>query len=101
MNKMNLFLALLIVGFFSGCTSMQERLAKHVGCTKDEANVVRNMSVPGYEEYSVTCKQVEYSCKLTPFSEVCNPADKPAAAPAAAEPVKTATPVKTKAKPKK
>ncbi|MBC7740945.1 MAG: carboxymuconolactone decarboxylase family protein [Bdellovibrionaceae bacterium] len=101
MNKMNLVIGLLAVGFLSGCVSMHERLAKKVGCTKEESKVERTLLVPAYEEYSVQCKNVEYKCNIAPFTEVCNPVDKPVvAAPAKTAPAKTAT-APTKAKVKK
>jgi hypothetical protein len=77
MNTLKMLSGALVASVvLAGCASMEERLAKKVGCEKDEAHVVRNLMVPGYTEYTVSCKKVDYSCKIAPFTEVCNPVDK-------------------------
>lgn len=72
MNTKMLLALTLTAAVFTGCASMEEKLAKHVGCTKEEATVTRELMVPAYQEYKVMCKNVEYSCKIAPFTEVCD-----------------------------
>jgi hypothetical protein len=73
MNKLLVVLSLIVsAGLFTGCTTMEEKWGKKVGCTKDEVKVDRRVNAPGYQEYQVICKNVEYSCKQAPFTERCD-----------------------------
>lgn len=97
--KTKIILGMALALTFSGCASMESQLAKRVGCTEQEAQVTRNVNAPGYQEYTVVCKQVEYSCKIAPFTEVCNPKEnKPVAtsAPVEQKPVEKKAPAKKK-----
>lgn len=65
-------LVLLFVVFgLAGCASIQERLAKRVGCDPTKLTIQNELHVPAYTEYNFTCDGRKYTCRQAPFHDSC------------------------------
>ena len=60
----------LLLGL-AGCASIQEKLAKRVGCDKTKLVVNNQLHVPAYTEYKFTCEGKDYVCRDAPFHSSC------------------------------
>jgi len=71
LKKILLFAAVLFAG--SACTTLEERLAKRVGCNHERLAVHFKMNVPAYSQYEFICEGKKWTCRDAPFVETCNP----------------------------
>lgn len=63
--------ALVLLGL-SGCASIQERLAKRVGCDHTKLKMKNEIHVPAYTEYTFICESKDYVCRDAPFYSTCH-----------------------------
>lgn len=68
---MRLTVALFLMLGLAGCASLQERLAKRVGCDQTKLQVKNQLHVPAYTEYTFTCEGKDYVCRDAPFHSSC------------------------------
>jgi hypothetical protein len=71
MKATNLLLAVGVLAL-TGCASLQERLAKRVGCNPTELTVKDQLHVPAYTEYKFVCEGKNYVCRDAPFVSKCD-----------------------------
>ena len=69
---MKSILLLLVLFALTGCASLQERLAKRVGCDHNKLMVKNQIHVPAYTEYTFTCEGKNYVCRDAPFYSNCH-----------------------------
>jgi hypothetical protein len=65
-----IIVAVLFLGL-AGCASIQERLAKRVGCDQTKLTLRDQLHVPAYTEYHFTCEGKEWVCRDAPFHSNC------------------------------
>jgi len=73
--KKFLGLSIALFGFMilSGCTTLEQRLAKRVGCDDTKLSVAKDWQVPGaYRQYEFTCENQKWTCRDAPFVKTCN-----------------------------
>jgi hypothetical protein len=74
MTKLCALLTLAAVA--TGCATLEERLAKRVGCDSTKLKVTKELHVPAYHQYNFTCEAKKYTCRDAPFYSQCNEGDK-------------------------
>ena len=66
--------ALFLLVALSGCTTLEERLGRRVGCEPSKVVVTEQINVPAYNQYKLTCNGKEkYVCRDAPFYNNCEP----------------------------
>lgn len=83
MKKIFILISLLAL---AGCATLQERLAKRVGCDPSKLLLNNQLNVPAYSQYDFTCEGKTYVCKDAPFHKSCE--EKGSSQPADATPKK-------------
>ncbi len=97
---MKKFLLFVMLVALAGCATLEERLAKRVGCDPTKVVVKNRTSVPAYSQYNFTCDGTAYVCRDAPFHSSCDvEASATSATTATPAPVKEEKPAgKTKKK---
>lgn len=63
---------LALVTVCAGCQTLEERLAKRVGCDASTVKVTKQLHVPAYTQYNFNCENKKFTCRDAPFYSDCS-----------------------------
>lgn len=55
------------------CQTLEQRLAKKVGCDEKDLSVKNRINAPGYSQYEFICEGKKHTCRDAPFFSNCTP----------------------------
>jgi hypothetical protein len=56
----------------TGCVTLEQQLARRVGCNHQKLSIQKQINSPGYQQYNFTCEGQKYVCKYYPFHTTCD-----------------------------
>ncbi len=71
--KKRFLLLIVVISFASvGCLTLEERLARRIGCDHKELTLHFKLNVPAYSQYEFVCEDQKWTCRDAPYFSHCN-----------------------------